>query len=206
MSKVAVKCGPKESINWSKTSSDLQFIKSFQVFTKSQNWRIVVYGGYGLDILLGSITRTHNDVDLVIYGQTSRQDALHNIKDFLANLVNNSSVKISENDFMLEIDLKSPGLGANIYYVQINGDPYQSLNVVVKKSGESITNSIKRFPSPLEGVLDDIHIEVQNPHSHLADILDKQRTLVNRQSHIQDIANLRQITDADRVDEILSLS
>lgn len=206
MSELKVKSAPKESINWSKISSDLEFIKSFQVFTKSQNWRIVVYGGYGLDILLGSITRTHNDVDLVIYGQVSRQEASDKISDFLTNLLQNSLVNISENDFMLEIDFKSPGLGANIYYVQIKGDPFQSLNIVVKKNGESITNSIKRFPSPIEGVLEDIHIEVQNPHSHLADILDKQHRLVNRQSHIQDIANLRQITDAARVDEILSLS
>lgn len=166
----------------------------------------MVYGGYGLDILLGSITRTHNDVDLVIYGQDSREDVRPKITTFLTNLIQEATLEVAENDFMLEIDFKSPGLGANIYYVQIDGDPFTSLNVVVKKNGESITNSIKRFPGPVDGVLNDIHIDVQNPHSHLADILYKQRSLVNRPSHEQDIANLRQITDATRVDEILSLS
>ena len=206
MSKVTVKCAPNESINWLKTSADLEFIKSFQTFTKSQNWRIVVYGGYGLDILIGSITRTHNDVDLVIYGQDSCEDVRQKITAFLSNLIQEATLEVSENDFMVVIDLHSPGLGANIYYVQTSENPFTNLNKIIKQSGETITNTEKRFPGPVDAVLNDIHIEVQNPHSHLADILYKQRSLVNRQSHIQDIANLRQITDAARVDEILSLS
>lgn len=195
-----------EEINSDKVNRDLGLIKSFQGFAKAQNYRLVVYGGYGLDILLGQITRSHNDVDLVIYGQTRREGASQLIQEFIANHVQNSAINVSENDFMVDLDLKSPGMGANIYYVQVSGDPDKSLNEVVKKSGEHIANSETRFPAPLAGVLGDLHIDVQNPHSHLADILCKQRTLNHRLSHDQDIANLRQITDPARVDEIIRLS
>ncbi len=206
MSKVAVKCAPKESINWSKTSTDLEFIKSFQVFTKSQGWRIVVSGGYGLDILLGQITRTHNDVDIIIYGQDHREVILPKITNFLSSSIQRATLEITKNDFMVVIDLHSPGLGANIYYVQTSENPFTNLNKIIKQNGEAITNTEKRFPGPVEGLLGDIHIDVQNPHTHLADILFKQRTLTHKPTHDQDIANLRQITDTARVDEILSLS
>jgi len=196
----------KEDIDWDKTKGDLAFIESLKQFSDSSNWRIVVSGGYGLDILLGQITRTHNDVDIIIYGQDSREDIRTKIPNFLTDLIPNATIKISENDFMVDIDLNSPGLGANIYYVQTGDNPFSNLNKVVKKSGEMVTNSQKRFPPPMSGKLEELEIDVQNPHSHLADILFKQRTLLHKSTHDQDIANLRQITSSTIVDEILSLS
>lgn len=197
---------PKEEINWDKIKRDLDFIKSFKSFCKSQNWRIVVYGGYGLDILLGLITRNHNDVDIVIYGQSTRESASTNIQEFLNQLIKGCTLKISENKFMVDIDLNSPGLGANIYYVQTAESPFTSLSKIITQSGETITNSKKQFPPPVKGKLDKFAIDVQNPHIHLADIISKQRTLVHKLSHNQDIPNLRLITNEAVVDEILNLS
>ncbi|MEI8232638.1 MAG: hypothetical protein WCG44_02745 [bacterium] len=197
---------PTKDIDWVKIKRDLDFIESLQSFCASLNWRIVVFGGYGLDILLGQITRTHNDVDIVIYGHSSRDEASTNIQKFLYKLISGCVLKISENDFMIDIDLSSPGLGANIYYVQTGENPFANLNKVVKKSGEMVINSQKRFPPPITGKLDKLEIDVQNPNSHLADIIFKQRTLTHKPTHDQDIANLRQITSSTIVDEILSLS
>ena len=197
---------PIRGIDWDKTKKDLDFIKSMWEFCQIQNWRIVVYGGYGIDILLGQITRTHNDVDVVIYGQSSRELASTSIQEFLTQLIKECTLKISENDFMVDIDLNSPGLGANIYYVKTVGDPHANLSTIIKRSGEKITNSQKRFPPPISGKLNELEIDVQNPHSHLADILFKQRILVHKPSHSQDIANLRLITDENVVEEIIRLS
>jgi hypothetical protein len=193
-------------INWDKVNRDLNLIRSLQEICETNNWRIVVSGGYGLDILLGRITRTHSDVDIIIFGQESRGGALTKIHTFLANQIPHATFKNSENDFQLVIDLHSPGLGANIYYVQTAISPFTNLNVIIKQNGESITNSAKRFPSPVKGKLDELEIEIQNPHTHLADILYKQRTLTHKPTHDQDISNLRQITDEYVVEEIIKLS
>lgn len=197
---------PKEAINWDKTKRDLNLIRSLQQFSESNDWRMVVYGGYGLDILLGQITRTHNDVDVVIYGKNSREDVRPKITTFLTNSIPNATLRISDNDFMVDIDLNSPGLGANIYYVQTAENPFTSLSTIILNNGKSITNSEKRFPPPVKGKLDEIVIDVQNPHTHLADILYKQRTLAHKSSHDQDISNLRLITDENVVEEIIKLS
>lgn len=197
---------PNEAINWDKTRRDLDLIKSLDQLSKANNWHIVVSGGYGLDILLGQITRTHNDIDLIIYGQSDRSKASTIIQEYLANHTKNATIKISENDFMVDLDFNSPGLGADIYYVQIAESPFTNLSVVIKQTGEHITNSKKRFPPPVMGKLNELEIDVQNPHTHLADILFKQRTKTHKPTHDQDIANLRQITDPVIVDEILSLS
>jgi hypothetical protein len=206
MNKTKITSKSKAEINWDKAKRDLDFIKSFQSFCQSQGWRVVVSGGYGLDILLGQITRTHNDVDIIIYGQSSRNEANTKIQAYLKKLIKKVTLKIAENDFMVEIDPNSPGFGANIYYVQVAGNPYVNLNTIIKQGGEQITNSPKRFPAPIRGKLNDLEIEVQNPHTHLADILYKQGYKPHNSTHDQDIANLRQITHMIVVDEILSLS
>jgi len=206
MNTTTIRSQPSSQINWDKTTYDLGLIRSLQEFCQINNWRIVVSGGYGLDIFLGQITRTHNDVDIIIYGQDSREDVRPTISTFLTNLIPKASLKVSENEFMIDIDLHTPGLGANIYYVQVAENPFTTLDKVIKQNGETITNSKKRFPQPMKGKLDDLAIDVQNPHTHLADILFKQRTLPHKPTHDQDISNLHLITDQTVVDEIISLS
>jgi hypothetical protein len=206
MDKTVIRSQLSSQINWDKVKRDLALIESLQQLCKTNNWRIVVYGGYGLDILLGQITRSHNDVDIVIYGQNNRELASHKIQEFLTKLITGCNLKISENDFMIDIDLNSPGLGANIYYVQVFANPFTNLNNVIKRNGETIINTEKQFPPPMKGRLDNLEIDVQNPNSHLADILFKQRTLIHKSTHDQDISNLRQITEVTVVDEIISLS
>lgn len=197
---------PKSSIDWNKIDRDLQFIRSFKLFCKSQKWRIVVSGGYGLDILLGKITRSHNDVDLIIYGQDKREIYINKVKEYLSTNLEKPVVTIKNETFFVEIDINMSGFGANMYYVQTVKNPYDKLNVVIKLNGEQVVNSEKRFPSPVSGQLNNLSVEVQNPNIHLADILVKQRNQTHRSVHDQDISNLRTITDPAIVKEILDLS
>jgi hypothetical protein len=197
---------PKDEINWDKTKQDLDFIKSLKLFCDSLGWRIVISGGYGLDILLGQITRSHNDLDIIIYGQSPRKDVIVKMKKYFSNLRKSSSLKISENEFMIDFDLNSPGFGSDIYYVEINNNPYINLNEVIKSNGEKVFNTPKRFPPPVIGKLNDLEIDVQNPNTHLADILFKQQSKPHKLTHDQDIANLRLFADEEIVDEILRLS
>jgi hypothetical protein len=50
-----------------KVKSDLSFLKKLLNYSKEKGFRVVVSGGYGLDGILGKITRPHNDLDLLIY-------------------------------------------------------------------------------------------------------------------------------------------
>jgi|GEM_PF-2631537 len=196
---------PEESIDKGKATRDLGFIKSLQQLANQNQWRIVVSGGYGLDILLGKITRNHNDVDIILYGNSVRDDSRKQINDELGKLLSNPQITTKDEDFYLDIDAKSPGFGANIYFVQTVNDPHIDIHRVMKLDGVVVTNTEDRFPSPVVGRLDDLVIEVQNPHTHLADILFKRKKLENRLTHNQDIKNLELLTDKSKVETILAL-
>lgn len=157
----------------SKLNDDLTFIKQFLDFCKNHSWRMVVYGGYGLDGYLSKITRKHGDIDLVIYGQTDRVRASEEIILFIKTLHPNGTIRQKDNPFQVEVDVNDSGFGLNLYYVQTRDDPFVNINTVVKDSGEIVTNDPTVFPPPKQGMLMDLVVEVQNQGSHLKDILTK---------------------------------
>ncbi len=156
-----------------KTDRDLKLIKDFSVFARELGWRIVVYGGYGLDFFLGKITRDHGDIDLVFYGQNDRKSSSNLISNFLSKNINIPSIEIEENDFQLVIDVHAKNLVLNLYYIQTQLDPYKNLHSVVKKSGEIVVNDSSMFPLPQKGSLYGFVVEVQNQSAHKKDILSK---------------------------------
>lgn len=196
---------PEASINLVKVQRDLGLIKSMQKLSISRKWRIVVSGGYGLDILLGQVTRQHGDVDLILYGNVPRNEAVKQITEFLNLSLSNPQINIQEDMFYSDIDVNSPGLGANLYFVETAGNPFSKIHKVKKLDGDIVTNSENRFPSPVQGKLGEIEIEVQNPNLHLADILYKRRKQENRPAHDQDIKNLESLTDKAQVETILGM-
>lgn len=186
-----------------KIQTDLDFLKKIINFAKENKFRLVVSGGYGLDGVLGQITRPHNDIDVILYGQKSREDAENLLTDFISSVDDNLLTDIKKNTFTLEVDINSEGLGVNIYNVQTKNDPFINLNEIIKSDGQIIINSEEGFPLPVQGNLEGLVFEAQNPNLHLADILFKRRD-VDQSKHEQDIQNLKQITDPQIVEAILS--
>jgi len=195
----------QESINHEKLNTDLVFIRSFLDLSKSIGFRLILSGGYGIDFYLHQITRDHNDVDLIIYGLAERAEAGNLIGNWLKSLLNNPTIKITPEMFYEDIDVNSQALKANLYYVHTTNDPYKDLQHIIRQDGKNIENSVDRFPTPVSGKLNDITVEVQDPCSHLADILYKRINQENRINHDQDIQNLRLVTDQHRVSSILAL-
>ena len=156
-----------------RTDRDLKLIKDFSVFARELGWRIVVYGGYGLDFSIGKITRDHGDIDLVFYGQNDRDSASKIISNFLSKNLDAPTIDVEENDFQLVIDVHAKSLVLNLYYAQTQLDPYEDLKAIVKKSGEIVVNDPLMFPPPQKGSLNGFEVEVQDQSAHKEDILSK---------------------------------
>ncbi|MBP9670708.1 hypothetical protein KBD75_04900 [Candidatus Woesebacteria bacterium] len=182
-----------EKINQVKVDSDIKFIADFIEFGKKLNWRVVVYGGYGLDGYLQTITRNHGDIDLVMYGIMPRSEALPKIVDYLNEELNEVEIKSKDEDFFIDIKVKSNGIQGNFYYVQTGQDPFGNLNIVVKVDGSTVINSPKDFPPPVHGKLGDLMVEVQDQSAHLQDIIRKRKDSESFAKHDQDIENLNTI-------------
>lgn len=157
----------------SKLKNDLGFINQCLNFCKLQKWRMVVYGGYGLDGYFGRITRNHGDIDLVIYGTDTHASAAKSISDFIKSLYSDAIIKQTENPFQVEIFANYSGFGLNLYYVKTKDDPFINIHTVIKLSGEIVHNDPTIFPPPQKGSLEGLELEVQDQDSHLKDILVK---------------------------------
>lgn len=180
-----------DEINQAKVDSHLKFIESFIDFSKQKGWRVVVYGGYGLDGYLQTITRNHGDIDLVIYGQSPRSEALTNISKYLNQMLVGVEVNAKDQDFLIDMKVKSKTIQGNFYYVQTAADPFSNLNIVIKLDGSAVTNSPKDFPSPVPGKLGELAVEVQDQIAHLADIYRKRSESDILTKHDQDIDNIQ---------------
>lgn len=181
----------QSNINDEKLQVHLGFIDSFSYWCRAQNWRLVVYGGYGLDGYLQTITRNHGDVDLVLYGRLPRAQAIAQIVDYLHNAIKGVEVKSKDEDFLIDIKVKSPNISGNFYYVQTVEDPFINLNRVVKTDETIVTNTPTQFPPPVKGKLVDLSVEVQDQSAHLADIIRKRGSDITLSKHDQDIANIQ---------------
>lgn len=182
------------SINQVKVDSDIQFIANFIAFAKKLNLRVVVYGGYGLDGYLQTITRNHGDIDLVMYGIMPRSEALPKIVDYLTEVLKEVLIESKDNDFLIDIKVKSENIQGNFYYVQTGQDPFIDLKIVIKLDGSIVTNSPEDFPLPVQGKLGNLMVEVQDQSAHLQDIIRKRKNSESCAKHDQDIENLKQIT------------
>lgn len=187
-----------------KVKSDLAFLSRLLVFCKQQGLRLVVSGGYGLDGIVGEITRYHNDLDVIIYSTQTRDEAINLIKQFALSVYPQSRIKISTNSFLVDLDINVSGFGANIYYVRTVNDPYKNILEIELEDGTVHTNSESRFPSPVKAKIGKLRFEAENPNLHLADILYKSNKSQKLAKHNQDIINLNLIIDKKSVDSILA--
>jgi len=181
-----------KEINHSKIISDLDFLTVFTKFAKSNNWRIVVSGGYGLDGYLGVITRSHGDLDLIIYGQNSRTTALNKLTTYLSSTIVDATVIAKQEPFYLELDINAHNFGGNFYYVETVDDPFINIQTIIKDDGTMITNSLEDFPPPSPGKLDNLLVEVQDQGAHLGDILQRRENDTALSKHDQDIVNIQE--------------
>jgi len=174
-----------------KTRDDLQFARKIRDFGLGENWRVVVYGGYGLDLALGRITRHHSDLDLVIYGQADRTTARKLLTNFIYRQAKGAVITIKREEFNLEFKVKFTRFSGDFYYTQTKRSPFADLLQVIKANGEIITNMPSRFPDPVMSKPGDLEIEVQDQKAHLADILYKKGSNLAPSKHDQDIENLK---------------
>lgn len=181
---------PEDTIDFDKIKTDLEGIGSLQKLAKHHNWRIVVAGGFALDILLGQITRNHGDVDVILYGTADRKQARAILLEHLVP-DKNLPLKVQEDTFFTTYELQTGATNFNIYYVQTVDDPKVSIQSVKKVDGTVVTNSVDDFPPPVLGKLNNLEIEVQHPRARLNDILAKRKRSGNRPEHDQDIKNLQ---------------
>jgi hypothetical protein len=179
-----------EEVNNSKIDSDINFLKSFHLFTKQNNWRVVVSGGYGLDGYLRTITRTHGDLDLIIYGQDNRKNAEQKIREQLETQLKGANISTDSVEFFIEIDVHASKCVGNFYYVETVNNPMTDLSQVKKMDGQVVTNSPSDFPPPVLGKLRDLEIEVQDQGAHLKDILRRRGYDTALGKHDQDIKNI----------------
>jgi hypothetical protein len=186
-----------------KIKSDLKFLSKIINFSKKQNFRLIVSGGYGLDGILKIITRPHNDLDLIIYSQEVREKAIQTIKQFILKRFPQAEIAIAPNQFLVSIDINTKSFGCNIYFVETVNDPVNDINTIKLADGKTQANSIARFPLPVKARLNKINFEAENPNLHLADIQFK-RKKDEPIKYTQDIINLKTITKPQIVKLILA--
>lgn len=186
-----------------KADSDFHFLKSLIKFSKLNNWRIVVSGGYGMDFFLNELTRFHGDLDIIIYGKESREDVTAKLNEFVYCYFSKPEIIIKPQEFYLEFDVKDKGFIANIYFVETVEDPKINLKKIRKLNGDIIVNKISEFPVPVLGKIGDFEVEVQDQNAHLADILKKRGDINIPNKRDQDIVKLRQVTDPKKVEFLL---
>jgi hypothetical protein len=189
-------------IDWKKIGQDLTILRAFKDFTNKNGWRAVVSGGYGLDLYLNITTRTHGDIDLIIYGKFNKEEASVKVIEFIKGLFSDAQTALKPEEYYLVCDVKAEGFGANIYLVETTEDPYTNINKIVKSDGQVIENNYEKFPKPLLGHMGKFEIEIQDQNAHLADILIRSGQNTIDAKYKQDIENLKHITDPSKVESI----
>lgn len=184
---------PLNNTQKQKVKSDLSFLKKILNYSKQKGFRVVVSGGYGLDGILGEITRSHNDLDLIIYWNKKRAETVEQTKKFIIKIFPQAQINIKPDIFYTEIDVNTKDFGANIYLVETINNPLKNINDIKKSDGKIKKNTEKDFPLPVKAKLLGINFEAQNPETHLKDILLKRKRLKKHPKHQQDIKNLREI-------------
>lgn len=187
-----------------KIESDLKILKKLIDFSKRKGYRPVVTGGYGLDGIIGEITRPHGDLDIVIYANHNRKQIVKEVTNFIETLLSKPQISTHSNKFVHTIDINSTGFGGNIYVVQTENDPHSDLNVIILENKKVHKNNPQQFPLPVSAKLRRLIFEAQDPNAHFADILFKRKHQRKYNKHKQDIENLKQMTNLEKVEKLLS--
>lgn len=158
-----------KDINHGKIKRDMSALKRLISLAKKHGWMCVVSGGYGLDFAMGRITRSHGDLDVIVYGQNDRSEAEKTLTEHFG--VQNTLV--TDEEFYRVFDVNCSGFGADIYYVQTLNEPAVDIHKVIKANGSVVTNGDADFPPPVKGELSGIRVLVQDQDAHRRDILAK---------------------------------
>jgi len=198
---------PLNSEEAQKVSNSIHLINHLQEAGKLFGNRIVISGGYATDGALGEITRPHSDIDIQIYGRNGNaEEAVRNLfihlsEDnlFYADLVLQDK---GRKDFYHNFLIEKGWLGADIYYLQVDNDPFDENKVIVKSDG---TLSEPHPYSRLTGTLEGVRFGIQEPLTEIVDKIYKRefRGDEKKEKHEQDIHNLETITDKNEVKQKL---
>lgn len=178
---------------------DLKFIQKMTANANNVGCRVVISGGYANDGALGQITRPHGDIDLQVYG--TKDDAINQIK----LLVEESSEELGvlnledkgRETYYRTFKAKGSGIGADIYYVQVVTDPFDSQKIVLKSDG---TQNEKQYFNTSEVTLEGVTFEAVNPDEGLRDITSKRENgYGTKEKHDQDIINLTRLLSQQKL-------
>lgn len=185
---------------WDKIRQDLQFIESVTKTGKKLGLRVIIAGGYAVDGSLGKITRPHNDIDIQVYGNNpnGKQVIVKLIKKIANSNIVFSGIRIKKDHgrktYYYGILAEKLGFGADFYYIQIKGNPFNETKVVIKDDGKK-TN--RHFFDTVKVKLEGIYFEAQNPKAELEDKVGKiKRGDKVRQEINQDIQNLQMLVNS----------
>ncbi len=193
-----------EDIDWKKVIADLSSLKNLGEFARNNNWRFIVSGGYSLDMFLHLTTRTHNDVDIIIYGQENSINAVKKISSFVLSKFSDAVFMAKQESLFTVIGVSSREFGANIYFIETIEDPYKNHHKIKKPDGEVVIYTEHDIPKPSRGKIGDCEFEIEDQNAHLADILRKYKSSVLPGKYNQDVENLKHITDPQRVESLLN--
>jgi len=176
-----------------KILKDLSFIQKMTTNALKVGCRVVISGGYANDGALGQITRPHGDIDLQVYGTQENANVL--TKHIVEESSKNTGVLNLENrgreTFYHTFKANGNGLGADIYYVQVVTDPFESQKIVLKSDG---TQNEKQYFNTSKVTLEGVTFEAVNPDEGLEDITSKREGGYGiKGKHDQDIINLTEL-------------
>lgn len=194
---------PLNSEEAQKVSNSIHLIKLLQDAGKLLGNRIVISGGYATDGALGEVTRPHSDIDIQVYGKNNNsEEAIKNLFAHLSELdpfyseiaLQDKGRKEFYHNFLVEKDW----LGADIYYLQVDNDPFAENKVIIKADG---TLTEPHPYSKSKGKLKGVEFEIQEPLAEIVDKIYKReyRGDEKKDKHEQDIHNLETITDQNEV-------
>lgn len=186
----------KTEIDWGKVRKDLRFIELATRLAKDLNCRVIIHGGYAVDGALGKITRPHNDIDLQIFGQNDNPAQTINtligqISRQDPSFANLKMIDKERKEFYHNFVFEKPGFGADIYYIQVETDPFASEKVVIKNDGSK--TEVQEWETR-QVILEGVSFEAQSPEVELRDRLEKRgKGEPELPKHNQDIANLQRL-------------
>ena len=190
-----------------KIKKDLHFIELLSKLAKGKECRLIVSGGYAVDGSLGRLTRPHGDIDVEIYGNSDNvglvNQLIETIQQTEPSFSDTTLLDKEQQDYYHSFVVKGKGFGADIYYVQVTGNPFDSDKYVVKKDG---TTTERQEYGTVNVTLDGVAFEAVDPTSELVDKLYKRQIRGDepKSKHDQDIDNLKLITDAREVETRLA--
>lgn len=191
-----------------KIKKDLRFIELMTQLAKEKGCRLIVSGGYAVDGNLGQLTRPHNDIDIQIYGDSEDSkdivgELLREVKEKDPQFSQVESKDNGRQEYYHAFIAQGEGLGSDIYYIQVTGNPFDDEKHIVKKDG-SIGE--RQHYHTLQVTLEGVTFEANDPITELADKRYKREIRGDEPKayHNQDIKNLKLITDEKEVNSKLA--